>query len=519
MYASRGTGAVSDQPSLADDQRYIAGALDGDVEALEHVLRSSQEWAYHVAYRVLGREADARDAVQDAFLLTVRALRGDGSPPRNTEGFRPWLRRVVVNAALTQVRSRPKLQSVPVDVVAESLPGSDRDEPGRATEREETRGHVLQALLALPESQRAALALRELLDASYEEIAEVLEIPPTAVGTLLFRARAGFRTSYDHIAETSHPVDCPDIMPLFSAIIDSQPRPAAWRDLERHLRACDRCQDELAGQRRARRLYALIPLGLLPATWNPATDAIAGIGGAESSAGHATSLPDNGANVPSSTPPATPEPSAQVGQVTPPPDLIRPELASGALAAPAGGSADIAATASGSAGAAGAVASTPTAGLPAASATTAAANTVAVAATAAPTVSVAGPAASAAVTTAGLAGMATSAKLGIAAFAAAAVVGGAVLVGQQLPGDETTAGVPSPIAMLAGSPVPSPNVALSPSAAAGPSPVGAQPSPPSVSASPSPVQPASASTPVAPSSGAQLVVTGSPPAPSPAQAP
>ena len=76
---------VSEQPLPTDEQALIEGSIDGDEEALGYVLRPSQEWVYHVAYRVLGREADARDAVQYAFPLTVRALRDDGAPPRSTD--------------------------------------------------------------------------------------------------------------------------------------------------------------------------------------------------------------------------------------------------------------------------------------------------------------------------------------------------------------------------------------------------------------------------------------------------
>jgi RNA polymerase sigma-70 factor (ECF subfamily) len=275
-----------------DDDVLIAGALRGDEEALGQLLAQDQEWAYNVAYRVLGQDADARDAVQDAFLQTVRAIRGDGSPPRSIATYRPWLRRVVSNAAITQIRRRPSVAAVSDEAVAHPIWGPGHDEPGRSIEREETRAQVLQALLALPETQRAALALRELLDASYDEIAEALDLTRTAVGTLLFRARAGFRASYDRVSEGAPPRDCPDLVPLFASIVDDQPRPEAWQQLEAHLGDCERCKRDLEGQRGARRLFALLPLLALPAGWNPvraamqglATGAAAGGAGVESSA-------------------------------------------------------------------------------------------------------------------------------------------------------------------------------------------------------------------------------------------
>jgi RNA polymerase sigma-70 factor (ECF subfamily) len=440
---------VSDHPSLADEQGLIAGALGGDEEALGHVLRTSQEWAYHVAYRVLGREADARDAVQDAFLLTVRAIRGDGVPPRTTDGFRPWLRRVVVNAALTQVRRRPNLHPVPVETVAESLPGSMHDEPGRTTERQETRGHVLQALLALPATQRAALALREFLDASYEEIAEALDIPQTAVGTLLYRARAGFRTSYDRIVETARPVDCPDIVPLFSAIIDEQPRPVAWQALERHLGTCDRCSSELTEQRRARRLYALIPLALVPAGWDPATTALAET--------LAAGLPSSGVDADTAAGTLADVPAVPLG--------ANPSLGSTGSGASA---TSVDAAGPGGGASAGAEAGAATAATEA-TATTRAATTAATTAagTAATTAGATGAAAAVASTSVGLAGLASSVKLGVAALAAAALIGAAVVAGPQFGDDAVPASPPSPEAALDTSPSTGMAVAASPAASPG----------------------------------------------------
>src|SRR4051794_28449643 len=149
---------LSDSRVGADERALTTRALRGDEEALGRLLSLHQGWAYNLAYRVLGQDADARDAVQDAFLLTVRALRGQGTPPRTADGFKPWLRRVVSNAAVTQIRRRHGVHAVSVDTVAESLAGPTSVEPGNAVDQSETRGQVLQVLLGLPETQRVALA-------------------------------------------------------------------------------------------------------------------------------------------------------------------------------------------------------------------------------------------------------------------------------------------------------------------------------------------------------------------------
>jgi RNA polymerase sigma-70 factor (ECF subfamily) len=259
-------------PLPADDARTLTtAALAGDEGALGRVLAQHQRRAYNVAYRLLGREADARDAVQEGYLLAVRAVRGERAPPRDVDRFEPWLLRVVTNAALDQLRRRPSVPPVSVDAVAEALPGPERAEPARSAERREVRGDVLRALLALPDAQRAALTLREYQGLSYDEIAAALGLSRGAVTTLLFRARREFRAAYEGLAATPRTVGCPELAPLLSAMLDGEVTPEAWADLKAHLGACRRCRRELDGLRRTRRLHGLIPLIVPPVGWHAIT--------------------------------------------------------------------------------------------------------------------------------------------------------------------------------------------------------------------------------------------------------
>src|SRR6266487_4421846 len=167
---------MTDDRAPAEEQALVASALAGDDGALGRLLSMHQRSAYTVAYRLLGNEADARDAVQEAFLLAVRAVRGQGAPPRDLARFAPWLRRVAANAALGELRRRPSFRPGPADEIAAPLPTGDYGDPARAAERREARGDVLRALLALPDRQRAALTLREYEGLSYDEIAALLGV-------------------------------------------------------------------------------------------------------------------------------------------------------------------------------------------------------------------------------------------------------------------------------------------------------------------------------------------------------
>jgi RNA polymerase sigma-70 factor, ECF subfamily len=249
---------------LAADTALTTSALAGDEEALGRLLAAYEHSAYNVAYRLLGREADAKDAVQEACLQTLRAVRGDSQPPRAPDRFRPWFLRTVTNAALTLLRRRPRAPLLSTEVLADELPAPERAEPACALETREARAAVFRALLALPDTQRAALTLREYEGLSYEEIATTLGLTHAAVETLLFRARRAFRAAYEGLPSSFEPVGCPRVAPLLSAMIDGELAAAAWRGLSDHLRKCPCCRRELAQLRRSRRLQALIPTLAVP---------------------------------------------------------------------------------------------------------------------------------------------------------------------------------------------------------------------------------------------------------------
>src|SRR5947208_16166110 len=89
-------------PPVASDEELLAKHAAGDREALEELFRRYRGVAYRVAYRLLGHEADALDAVQEGFikaLIHLPAFEGRSS-------FKTWLLRVVTNAAPDLGRQR-----------------------------------------------------------------------------------------------------------------------------------------------------------------------------------------------------------------------------------------------------------------------------------------------------------------------------------------------------------------------------------------------------------------------------
>src|SRR3954454_18432084 len=113
---------------LTPDETLVHRTREGDGFAREELFRRHWGVAYRVAYRLLGNEQDALDAVQDALLKAITHL--DDFDGRS--GFRTWLLRIVTNAALDAGRRRGRRSTLPLG--DGQTPGADPacdDDPAR----------------------------------------------------------------------------------------------------------------------------------------------------------------------------------------------------------------------------------------------------------------------------------------------------------------------------------------------------------------------------------------------------
>jgi RNA polymerase sigma factor (sigma-70 family) len=130
--------------------------------------------------RHLPTGADAEDALQTTFLYALRALRRGVEPECETA----WLTAIAKNVCFTQLRTLGRRGAVAADVELDRIALAE-PEP----EETEFLAALQGALAALPENQRNALVMREWLGLGAGEIAERLELTPTATNALLTRAR------------------------------------------------------------------------------------------------------------------------------------------------------------------------------------------------------------------------------------------------------------------------------------------------------------------------------------------
>ena len=170
----RAHAASPDDP----DHDVVLLAAGGDAGAFEELVRRHERKAYNLAYRMLGRPEDARDATQDAFVSAYRRL----PDFRGQAAFGTWLHRITVNACYDMLRKRqrePELSETP----EVEDPVADPADTAAAV------ADVQAALLTVPPEFRAVLIMCDVEDLPYDAVAEALEVPVGTVKSRLHRGR------------------------------------------------------------------------------------------------------------------------------------------------------------------------------------------------------------------------------------------------------------------------------------------------------------------------------------------
>ena len=181
------------EASDAELARLVAG---GDQAAFEAVMRRYNRALYRTARAILRDDAEAEDALQEAYLQAYRTM---GSY-RGEARLSTWLARVVANEALMRLRKQarrsaivPLQPGVAVEEINEIAEGGMDKQPESSAHRAEVRKMLEERIDALPGAYRAVFMLRAVEELSVEETAEVLGLPAGTVRTRLFRARAMLR--------------------------------------------------------------------------------------------------------------------------------------------------------------------------------------------------------------------------------------------------------------------------------------------------------------------------------------
>jgi len=169
------------------DEELVARSRGGDLDSFNQLVLRWERPIYALAYRVIGREEDARDVAQETFLRAFRALAGFKGQAK----FSSWLYRITLNLCRDWIRRERRAPVAQAPEGVDLLELASSAEPTETVEdlvsRRELGRAVAKAMSTLPDEQRTAIVLKEYHGLTFQEIADLLDCPLSTVKTRLYQ--------------------------------------------------------------------------------------------------------------------------------------------------------------------------------------------------------------------------------------------------------------------------------------------------------------------------------------------
>jgi RNA polymerase sigma-70 factor (ECF subfamily) len=179
------------------DEDLVARSRGGDVDSFNQLILRWERPIYALAYRVIGREEDARDVCQETFLRAFRALPGFKGQAK----FSSWIYRIALNLCRDWIRRQRRTPVVQMPEDAEAVERIALRDPVESIEdlvaRKELSAVVADAMAVLPEEQRTAIILKEYHGMTFQEIAELQGCPLSTVKTRLYQGLTVLRRNLE----------------------------------------------------------------------------------------------------------------------------------------------------------------------------------------------------------------------------------------------------------------------------------------------------------------------------------
>lgn len=173
-----------------EDIQLMLRFKEGDGHAFAEIFNKYKKGVLNTIYRIIGNKDEAEDLSQEVFLKIYNA----GRRYRADAEFKTYLNKIVVNTSISYLRRKKILQFVSLDIFSK-----DKEQQGKTLDpediqmRKELKSVIKNAILQLPTNQRIALTLKIYNNLSYEEIANIIDLTPQAVKSLIFRAKENLK--------------------------------------------------------------------------------------------------------------------------------------------------------------------------------------------------------------------------------------------------------------------------------------------------------------------------------------
>ena len=173
--------------------RLIERAAAGDMVAFEEIMKHSEKRVMRMTWRMLGNEADARDAAQEVFLRVYKYL----GRFKQDQQFFAWVYQITLNVCRDIARKRQQYNTQFISLdhgnEAASVISDTQADAEETLIRVQERELMLRAIATLPERERAAILLRDLEGFSTDEVAHIMRSSATTVRSQISSARQKIR--------------------------------------------------------------------------------------------------------------------------------------------------------------------------------------------------------------------------------------------------------------------------------------------------------------------------------------
>lgn len=188
---------MHETPSSMSDEEIVTKTLQ-EKAFFEHiVLRYEDKLSRYVRRLGIRNDEDCADVLQNIFIKVYKNLYGFDAEL----SFSSWIYRIAHNEAISFYRKkhvRPEGHLIDTSDDIFALLSSDEDSPEREFDKQINAEEVNKALLKIDPKYRDPLILRFFEHKEYEEISDILKIPPGTVGTLIYRGKRELKQQLNH---------------------------------------------------------------------------------------------------------------------------------------------------------------------------------------------------------------------------------------------------------------------------------------------------------------------------------
>lgn len=172
-------------------QDMILRSREGDLSAFQQLVEQFQRYAYILAFRLLGNDEDAKDAVQEAFIRMWKHIKSF----KLSSKFTTWLYRIVTNLCLDHIKAQKRKNRVFPQVIEQNqllVPTNEKNSEENYIKKN-LAGTIIRLSEALTPKQRIVFVLRDLQDLDMKEVARITGMSVNSVKSNLFYARRNIR--------------------------------------------------------------------------------------------------------------------------------------------------------------------------------------------------------------------------------------------------------------------------------------------------------------------------------------